>query len=200
VLRKPGKLDPQEWNMVRRHPLEGVKMISRMPGLTPLTLDAMRVCLEHHMNFDRTGYPEVQQEWGQATLSRIVAVADCFDAITAHRAYHSRPRTPFEALQYMLGPSRVSFDPAVLWALVKTVGLYPAGAVLVTDSGHVVMALSPNHEDLRRPMCRVLVRPDGGAIPEDAPEFWSPMPPEVNVMRVVRPEEHTFSPSEMLAA
>ena len=200
VLRKPGKLDPGEWVMVQRHPLEGVKMISRMPGLTPLTLDAMRVCLEHHMNFDRTGYPEVGLEWGQATLSRIVAVADCFDAITAHRAYHSRPRTPFEALQFLLGPSRVSFDPAVLWALVKTVGLYPAGAVLVTDSRHVVMSLSPNPQDLRRPMCRVLIRPDGAAIPEDAPEFWSPMASHENVTRVVRPEEHTFRPNEMLAA
>src|SRR6185295_11544937 len=139
VLRKPGKLDSQEWDMVRRHPLEGVKMICRLPGLTSLTLDAMRVCLEHHMNYDRTGYPDVELEWGQATLSRIVAVADCFDAITAHRAYHSRPRTPFEALQYMLGPSRVTFDPAVLWALVKTVGLYPAGSVMVTDSGQVAM-------------------------------------------------------------
>src|SRR5258706_7854426 len=74
VLRKPGKLDSQEWDMVRRHPLEGVKMICRMPGLTSLTLDAMRVCLEHHMNYDRTGYPDVELEWGQATLSRIVAV------------------------------------------------------------------------------------------------------------------------------
>src|SRR5262245_44229434 len=189
VLRKPGKLDDHEWHMVRRHPLEGVKMISRMPGLTPLTLDSMRVCLEHHMNFDRTGYPDVNLEWGQATLSRIVAVADCFDAITAHRAYHTRPRSPFEAPQYMLAPSPVGFDPAVLWALVKTLGLYPAGWVLVTDSGQVAMALSPNPEDVRRPNCRVLVGSDGATTPDSEPEMWSPMPADVNVMRVVRPEE-----------
>ena len=81
----------------------------------------MRVCLEHHMNFDRTGYPDVAGEWRQGTLSRIVAVADCFDAITAHRAYHKRPMSPFEALQYILSPVRVHFDPAVLWALLRTV-------------------------------------------------------------------------------
>ena len=199
VLRKPAKLTTEEWQMVRRHPLEGVKMICRMPGLNPLTLDAMRVCLEHHMNYDRTGYPDVDHDWGQATLSRIVAVADCFDAITAHRAY-SRPQSPFEGLQYLLGPSRVSFDPAALWALVRTVGLYPAGSVMVTDSGHVVLALSPNAQDLRRPVCRVLVRPDGSAVPEEVPEQWTPMPPEVSVVRVVRPEEHAFSTGELLAA
>ncbi|HET9327057.1 MAG TPA: HD domain-containing phosphohydrolase [Candidatus Eisenbacteria bacterium] len=200
VLRKPAKLSNDEWNMVKRHPIEGVKMICRMPGLTPLTLDALRVCLEHHMNFDRSGYPQIDLDWGQATLSRVVAVADCFDAITAHRAYHRRPRTPFEALQYMLGPSRVTFDPAVLWALVKTVGLYPAGSVMQTDTGHLVLSLSPNPEDVRRPMCRVLVNPDGSSAPEENAELWSPMPEDRHVVRVLKPEEHSFATSEYLAA
>jgi HD-GYP domain-containing protein (c-di-GMP phosphodiesterase class II) len=200
VLRKPDKLTGDEWMLMKRHPLEGVKMTMRMPGLSLLTLDSMRVCLEHHMNFDRTGYPDVAHEWGQATMSRIVAVGDCFDAITAHRAYHRRPRSSFEALQYLLGPTRVSFDPAVLWALVKTVGLYPAGSVLLTDSGHVVLALSPNPNDARRPHCRVLSYPDGTPASPETPEQWSPMPPEVNVVRVLKPEEVEVPTSEQLAA
>jgi len=200
VLRKPTRLTQEEWNLMQRHPLEGVKMTMRMPGLSPLTLDTMRVCLEHHMNFDRTGYPDVAHEWGQATLSRIVAVADCFDAITAHRSYHKRPRSAFEALQYLLGPTRVSFDPAVLWALVRTVGLFPAGSVLVTEGGRIALALSPNPEDARRPFCRVLVEPDGSKpLPEEA-ESWSPMPPEVQVLRVLKPEEHDLPVAEELAA
>ncbi len=200
VLRKPAKLDPDEWKMVQRHPQEGVKMMARMPGLTPLALDSMRVCFEHHMNYDRTGYPDPEIEWGQATMSRIVAVADCFDAITAHRAYHKRARAPFEGLQYLLGPIRVNFDPAVLWALVKTVGLYPAGTVLQTDSGHVVMALSPNPNDPRRPVCRVLVHPDGTQLPTEAAEEWNPMPPERRVLRVIPPEEANVDTAEQLAA
>jgi HD-GYP domain-containing protein (c-di-GMP phosphodiesterase class II) len=200
VLRKPAKLTQEEWEMVRRHPLEGVKMVCRMPGLTPLTLDAMRVCLEHHMNYNRTGYPTVADGWGQATLSRIVAVADCFDAITAHRSYASRPRTPFEALQFLMGPSRTSFDPAVLWALVRTVGLYPAGSVMVTDYGHVVMALSPNPQDVRRPNCRVLVQSDGTPVPDEPGEQWNPMPAGVSVERVLKPEEYAFNTGELLAA
>lgn len=200
VLRKPASLTADEWNQVRRHPLEGVKMMIRMPGMSALMLDSMRVCLEHHMNFDLTGYPEVELEWGQATLSRIVALADCFDAITAHRAYHKRPRSPFEGLQYLMGPTRVQFDPAVLWALVRTVGLYPPGSVLHTESGYVVLSMSPNPADLRRPYCRVLVRPDGTAEPEDHPETWDPMGPGENVVRVLRPEEHPIGTSELLAA
>ena len=200
VLQKPAALTSEEWQMMRRHPVEGVKMLVRMPGLSPLTIDSMRVCLEHHMNFDRTGYPEVQLEWGQATLSRIVAVADCFDAITAHRAYHKRPRSAFEGLQYMLGPSRVSFDPAVLWALARTTGLYPAGSMLQTESGYVVLSMSPNPKDVRRPFCRVLVRPDGTLEPEEGAELWNPMPAAENVVRVLRPEEHVTDVGELLAA
>ena len=160
-------------------------MMFRMPGLSSLMLDAMRVCLEHHMNFDITGYPDVEHEWAQATMTRIVALADCFDAMTAHRTYHRRPRTSFEGLQYLLGPVRVQFDPAVLWSLVRTVGLYPAGSMLLTQTNHVVLAVSPNPADLRRPFCRVLVRPDGITLPEDVEETWDPMPQSDSVVRVV---------------
>ena len=200
VLRKPAALNAEEWGMVRRHPIEGAKMILRMPGLSALMLDSIRVCMEHHMNFDRTGYPDVETEWGQATLSRIVSVADCFDAITAHRVYHKRPRSPFEGLQYLFGPARVMFDPAVLWALAKTVGLYPPGTVMTTESGYVVLSLSPNPNDLRRPNCRVLVRPDGTMEPEESGAMWAPMPATETVMRVLPPEEHTYNTTELLAA
>jgi hypothetical protein len=152
------------------------------------------------MNYDRTGYPEITGDWGQSPLARIVAVADCFDAITAHRAYHTRPRSAFEGLQYMLGPARVSFDPAALWALVRTVGLYPAGTVVETDSHHVVLVLGPNPQDVVRPHCRVLVRPDGTSPPPDAPEEWNPMPRSRSVLRVIRPEEVTVDTAEQLAA
>jgi HD-GYP domain-containing protein (c-di-GMP phosphodiesterase class II) len=200
VLRKPDALTPAEWEQMRRHPLEGAMMIAHMPGLSTVMLDAMRACLEHHMNYNRTGYPEVELEWGQATMSRIVAMADCFDAITAHRAYHSRPRTAFEGLQILLGPNRVNFDPAVLWALVRSVGLYPAGTVLQTASGHVVLCTSPNPNDVTHPNCRVLVRPDGQLPLEDAPETWDPMPEADRALRVLLPEEHKLSVPDLLAA
>jgi HD-GYP domain-containing protein (c-di-GMP phosphodiesterase class II) len=200
VLRKPGALSADEWVMMRRHPLEGAMMIARMPGISTVMLDAMRACLEHHMNYNRTGYPDVELEWGQATMSRIVAMADCFDAMTAHRAYCSRPRSPFEGLQILLGPNRVNFDPAVLWALVRTVGLYPAGSVVQTVSGAVVLALSPNPRDVTRPFCRVLVRADGSSPTEDAPELWEPMPEAEHVHRVLKPEEMQVQASGLLAA
>jgi HD-GYP domain-containing protein (c-di-GMP phosphodiesterase class II) len=200
VLRKPSKLEPDEWRVMRRHPIEGVKMMLRMPGLSGLGIDAMRSCFEHHMNYDRSGYPRVSVEWGQATLSRIVAIADCFDAMTAHRAYHIRPFTPFEALRYLFSASPGSFDPAMRWALLQTVGLYPPGTVMITSSGTAVLSMTPNPDDLRRPHCRVLVHPDGRVEPEEGGETWSPMPEHESVVRVLHPEDLQISTQDYLAA
>jgi len=199
VLQKPAALTADEWVLMRRHPIEGLKMMTHMPGFSPLIVGSMRVCLEHHMNRDRTGYPEFEGEWGQSALSSIVAVADCFDAITAHRAYHKRPRSAFEGLQYMLGPSRIQFDTMALWALVRTVGLYPAGTVLLTASNHVVLSLSPNPADLRRPKVRVIVRPDGAVVPESEVLTWDPMPATESVVKVLEPEDYQNT-EQMLAA
>ena len=200
VLRKPGALSAEEWAQMRRHPIEGAMMVSRMPGLSQVLIDSMRACFEHHMNYNGTGYPDTEVEWGQATTSRIVAMADCFDAVTAHRAYYSRPRTAFEGLRTLMGPNRVNFDPAVLWALIKTVGLYPAGTVMQTNSGHVVLAMSPNPKDVTRPVCRVLLNPGGTAPAEGELDVWDPMSPEESVKSVLSPEEHKTDTEKLLAA
>jgi HD-GYP domain-containing protein (c-di-GMP phosphodiesterase class II) len=200
VLQKPGGLDRGEWNLMKRHPLEGMVMAIRMPGLSGMTLDLVDVCLHHHLMMDGSGYPQIGHPWRLSTFSRIVSVADCFDAMTAHRAYRPRPLTGYEALQILLGPERARFDRAALWALVKSVGLYPAGSILVTDTGHLVISVSGNPNDVRRPHCRVLARPDGSMPPDAAPELWDPMPDSIRVERVVPPDEFDIEVDQLLAA
>ena len=200
VLQKPGRLAPDEWERIERHPLDGVKMISRLPGLMPLALDCMRTAFQHHMNADRSGYPRVQGGGKQAALSRIVTVADLFDALTSHRAYRERPFTGFEALRFVLNRKRQHLDPGAVWALIKTVGLYPAGTVMLTGSGYVVMSLSPNPGDPGRPHCRVLLRPDSSLPDPESPEVWDPMPAGEQVARALGPEEFAVDTNALLAA
>jgi HD-GYP domain-containing protein (c-di-GMP phosphodiesterase class II) len=185
---------------MQRHPIEGLKTVSRAPGLTALTLDMLYVAFQHHLTYDGRGYPAIARPWKLSAVSRLVTPADCFDAMTAHRAYRHRPFTGYEALRLMLGPDRGRYDPAALWALVRTVGLYPAGTLLLTSSGHLVVSMSPNPEDARRPHCRVLKRPDGTMPPDVDPEIWSPMPAEIEVSRIVNPEEFEGEVDRLLAA
>ena len=200
VLCKPDRLSADEWALMERHPVEGLKTVMRVPGLSMLTVDLLSVTLQHHVTQDGGGYPRSAREWDLSAVGRIVSVADCFDAMTAHRAYRKRPFTGHEVLRLLLGPDRKRYHPAALWALVKTVGVYPAGTLLATDSGHLVISLSPNPEDARRPHCLVLARQDGSMPPDSHPETWNPMPREITVSRVVDPDEFEGQVDQLLAA
>ena len=200
VLSKPGVMNDEEWKLMRRHPIEGVKMAARMPGFSSLLLDTFNVCLFHHRKLSGGGYPEVGRTGPPPTLARIVAAADCFDAMTSHRAYRSRPFTGHEVLSILLGEDRAGFDPAVLWALVQSVGLYPAGTLIQTTSGYMMLSLNNDREDLRRPVCRVIAHPDGTPALEGRPEIWDPMPRHEAVARVIPPEDFDAEVDRLLAA
>ena len=198
VLRKPGKLEPDEWDAIRRHPIEGLRIVSRLPGVSSLMLDSMRVAFEHHMNVDHSGYPGVRRARDMAPFSRIVAVADIFDAVTSHRAYRKRPMTAHEALRLLLGREREHFDRAVLWSLLQTVGLYPAGTMMRTESGRLWLSVAPNAADLRRPVSReLLVGPDGEAAPLSTD---APLPEDERVLSVLAPEDIEVDVESLLAA
>lgn len=200
VLGKPGRFSTEEWQLMQRHPIEGLKTVSRMPGLSALTRGAMEVCLQHHRTADGGGYPATDGIRRLSPLARIVSVADCFDAMTAHRAYRRRPFTGYEALQQLLGRERERFDAAALWALVRTIGLYPAGTLMLTPSGYMVLSTMPNPADPARPHCRVLSRPDGSMPMDSDAATWDPMPQDESVARVVLPEEFEFEVDRLLAA
>ena len=200
VLSKPGKLTEDEWVLMRRHPLEGAKTVARMPGLSSVLLTALDICLYHHRRMNGSGYPAIVPDRVPPPLARIVSAADCYDAMTNHREYRARPFTGYEALHTMLGPDRACFDSAVLWGLVQAVGLYPAGTLLETVSGYIVLSLNNDREDLRRPRCRVLARPDRTLVREEHPEIWDPMPRHEAVARVVPPEEFEAEIDRLLAA
>ena len=198
VLCKPGQLDPQEWASIRRHPIEGLRIVSRLPGISELMLDAMRVAFEHHMNVDHSGYPGVSRPRDMGAFSRIVAVADCFDAVTSHRAYRKRPMTAHEALRLLLGRERGNFDRAVLWALVQTVGLYPAGTLLRTESGRLLLSVAPYSTDPGRPICRELTT--GPQIEAAPPSADAPLNEHERVSRVLAPEDLGVDVEALLAA
>ena len=175
--------------------------MSRLPGFSELMLDSMRVAFEHHMHVDHSGYPKVRDGRPLSAFSRIVAVADIFDAVTSHRAYRKRPMTSHEALRLLLGKEREHFDPAVLGALVHTVGLYPAGTVFLTDTGRIMLSVAPNSADPRHPVCRELA----GDVQEELADEQiqagdEPLPADEHVANVIPPEEFFVDVEGLLAA
>jgi HD-GYP domain-containing protein (c-di-GMP phosphodiesterase class II) len=200
VLRKPGPLTDAEWAALRRHPLEGLRLISHFSVTSELMLDAMRVAFEHHMNVDHSGYPAIEHPRELGSFSRIVAVADRFDAATAHRSHEARPLTPHEALRMIVGQGDTRMDRAVRWALVQALGLYPAGTLLRTQAGRLLLSLSPSTTDLRRPICRPLEVTPEGAVRPHLELHEAPIAPDDGVAQVIAPEELGADVEELLAA
>ena len=156
VLNKAGRLTPDEWKILNDHPIQGVKMIAKMRGLNELALRAMIVSFQHHMNVDKSGYPMLEGCQEQCLFSRIVATVDCFDAMTAHRAYRRNAFTPYEALHMMITENVDKFDPLILKAFINTVGMYPAGTVVLLDTNEIGVVVEPSPLDIFRPKVKIV--------------------------------------------
>jgi len=200
VLRKPGDLDSAEWAALRRHPMEGLRIIGRISVPSELMVDAMRVAFEHHMLVDHSGYPAVAAPRELGSFSRIVAVADLFDSLTAHRSDGSRPPTPHEALRAIMAADDTRFDRAVRWALVQALGLYPAGTLLWSRSGRLLLSVAPCAGDLSRPVCRELVVAGDGTVSVAPEVFEAPVALDDHVTHVLAPEELAVDVEDLLAA
>ncbi len=168
VLNKEGRLDKEEWRVMSQHPEFGLILLFDLHGFEEPPYRAMLTAYEHHMRTDFTGYPRVVRERWLGFFSRIVAVADAFDAATSKRSYQYIPFPPDEVLREMRdNPSR-GFDPIVVKAFVNMMGIYPVGTLCILDTGElaVVVAPSPNPEELHRPLVRVVSDASGRKLPE----------------------------------
>jgi putative nucleotidyltransferase with HDIG domain len=114
VLDKPGKLDPDELNVMRDHVRIGLRILEPIPGFQ----DALPIVAHHHEWFDGSGYPEGLAGEQISLYGRIFAVADCYDAMTSDRPY--RKGMPWEQVLNMLRQkSGTQFDPQVIDAFVQ---------------------------------------------------------------------------------
>ena len=121
VLFKPGPLEDVEWNEIRRHPELGFRMLHGL--VHPEIADAV---LCHHERFDGYGYPGGRSGTDIPLLSRILSVADAFDAITSDRCY--QPALPVEyALAEIRRHGGTQFDPEVVESLEGLASLFGFG-------------------------------------------------------------------------
>lgn len=114
VLRKPGPLTPEEWELMQRHPEQGYHLLERLFFLS----DALDVVRYHHERFDGKGYPLGLSGEEIPLLARIFAVADAYDAMTNDRPYRTA-MTAKAAITEIQRHSGTQFDPKVAESLVR---------------------------------------------------------------------------------
>jgi HD-GYP domain-containing protein (c-di-GMP phosphodiesterase class II) len=158
VINKPGGLTDDEWRLIAAHPWLGALTLFQLRGQQELPYRSMVVAHEHHMKIDLTGYPRPIRSRALSMFSKIVAVADGFDAATSRRAYQTTPLTPAQVMQELRDNPRRGMDPVVVKAFINLTGIYPVGTLVVLDTFElgIVHAVNPIPEMLSRPIVRVI--------------------------------------------
>jgi response regulator RpfG family c-di-GMP phosphodiesterase len=118
ILLKPGKLDPEEWSIMKTHVERGFHLASQIPGLTQGALNVIRY---HHERFDGTGYPDGLKGENIPLEARVFAICDVYDALVSIRPY-KRAWTHEEALAQLRMDSGKHFDPSVVKTFIETLG------------------------------------------------------------------------------
>ncbi len=114
ILHKPGKLNDDEWKIMRVHPDMGARIVERVPFLQ----DSMSVVRYHHERWNGSGYPLGLRERDIPLPARIFAVVDVFDALTSNRIYRKKS-SPEDALQYLREQSGILFDGDIVETLAQ---------------------------------------------------------------------------------
>lgn len=158
IINKAGGLTDDEWRLIAAHPWLGALALFQTRGSQDLPYRAMVVAHEHHMKTDLTGYPRPIRPRTMSMFSKIVAVADAFDAATSRRAYQTTPMSPALVMQEMRDNARRGMDQVVVKAFINLTGIYPVGTLVVLDTFElgIVHAVNPIPEMLSRPIVRVI--------------------------------------------
>ncbi|MBI3928707.1 MAG: HD domain-containing protein, partial [Armatimonadetes bacterium] len=109
ILRKPGPLTTEEWEVIRQHPLQGVRILGRHPAFSL----AREIALAHHEKWDGSGYPEGLSGESIPLSARLMAVADVYDALISKRVY-KQAFSHEKAVAIIQEGRGAHFDPTVV--------------------------------------------------------------------------------------
>ncbi len=167
ITNKAGTLDEIEWREMQAHPWRGAMTLFGLRGYDEIPYRPILVAHEHHMKTDLTGYPRHIRPRELGLFSRIVAVADGFDAATTRRSYQSTPIEPDQVLKEMWSNARRGYDPMIVKALINLIGVYPIGTCVILDTFEVAIVASTvtDRDQLNRPLVRIAIDVNGGAMP-----------------------------------
>jgi putative nucleotidyltransferase with HDIG domain len=166
IINKPGKLSEVEFDQIKKHPEDGVKIIEKMAGLSPRIAEAV---LGHHLRYNKKGYPEWAQNLDLCDLSQVIAIADCFDACTTLRTYQ-QPMPPATAINLMKELAGEFLSPELVNSFSGMMGKYPPGTVVRLDTNEIALVWKGNPANPETPQIRVIIDGNGERVEKPVTE------------------------------
>jgi HD-GYP domain-containing protein (c-di-GMP phosphodiesterase class II) len=160
ILSKPGKLTPEEFALIQRHPQDGVHILRETPGVPDL---ALLVAFEHHMRYNHGGYPHSRHPRPLHPCSLMTNLADTYDAMRSRRSYQEES-PPEKVAAVITERSGVDFHPQLAQAFLQLMGAYPPGTRVRLDTGEEALVVRVNPTNPYRPVVRTLRDSSGVAL------------------------------------
>jgi putative nucleotidyltransferase with HDIG domain len=160
ILNKIEKLTAEEFEILRRHPVDGAEILHRTPGMPTL---APIVAFEHHLRLDGTGYPFRVSRPTLNLATVLCAIADVYDAMRSQRVYQESFPTD-RILAVLQRNDNKQFDQNLVRRFVQLMGIYPAGNLVRLNSGEIAVVLKAYAPDPYRPRVRLLFDKSGAGI------------------------------------
>jgi len=157
ILNKPAKLTDAEFLKMKSHVVQSKIILQGTPGISQIALD---VAAQHHERFDGTGYPNKLKGDEISLYGQMGAIVDVYDAITSNRVYH-KGMAPTEALRKLLEWSKFHFNPTLVQAFIRAVGIYPTGSLVRLESRRLAVVQAQNPENLMQPVVKVIFHSRG---------------------------------------
>lgn len=153
ILNKPGPLTADEMREMQRHTELGHQMLRAHHTLDPIVAN---VCRDHHERPDGRGYPRGLEEWQISRFTRLISIVDVFDAVTSDRCYREGLPTT-EAMRILYAGRGRQFEPAMIEAFIRMVGVYPPGSLIGLNSGEVGVVVGTHPSYKLRPRVEILL-------------------------------------------
>jgi HD-GYP domain-containing protein (c-di-GMP phosphodiesterase class II) len=161
LLNKATNFTEDEWRLIRMHPIWGVKAILKIRGVDTTSVRSSIVAFEHHLNYDLSGYPRVRKYGELDFYSRLVSLADQYDAMTSSRVYSRIPLSPDKALSIMMERAGSQLDPLLFKFFINMVGVFPIGTLVMLDTKELGLVYESNVVFADRPRVLIIIDSNG---------------------------------------
>jgi len=190
VLNKTGELSDAEFEIIKRHVIDGAEILRETPEMPIL---APTVAFEHHLRLDGRGYPAVSRtSLNLGTM--LCSIADVYDAMRSQRAYQQAFPTD-RILAVLTRNDGQQFDQHLVRRFVQLIGIYPPGNLVRLSNDEIAVVAQVHAPDPYRPKVRVIRGADGQ--PLDAPverNLWETTEAEIRVLAPLDPAAYGIDP------
>jgi len=153
ITEKKGGLSEAELEQIRSHPMHTSKIVTKeLFGPHEVNL----IALQHHERWDGKGYPDHILGPAIDIGARIVSVADAFEAMVSKKSYRNSIGG-YQAVKNLLSDNGRRFDPAVIMAFTKIMGIYPIGSIVRLNDNSVARVVTVHSNAPMRPMVQLLI-------------------------------------------